>query len=323
MIVIRTDANKNIATGHLMRCLAIANECHNLGTPVCFVFADNESKDLLKKLSPHHENYEVKVLDTRYDDMEAELDIITKFLSGKKTKTLLFDSYYVTPKYLSELKKYCNTSYCKTYYLDDLKAFEYPVDVVINYTDTPSYTPLREQFRDVDYTVRENVSDILVTTGGTDDGNITGKVIEVIQSTLTGSVNIHAVIGVLNSFRDKLRILANENPNIKLYENHPEMAELMKKCDVAISTAGTTLFELCAVGIPTICFPIADNQIPGAKKLAGNEAVILMPEFDGQELADYLKELTSDYNKRKSLSKTMRDLIDGYGAKRIASLLCS
>ena len=81
MIIIRTDANKTIATGHLMRTLAIAKECHNLRAPVCFVLADNESADLLKKFYPNWQDFNIHILNTPYNDMEKELNAFTAFIN--------------------------------------------------------------------------------------------------------------------------------------------------------------------------------------------------------------------------------------------------
>lgn len=39
-----------------------------------------------------------------------------------------------------------------------------------------------------------------------------------------------------------------------------KMSELMQQCDMAVSAAGSTLYELCACGMPTITYVLADNQ---------------------------------------------------------------
>ena len=52
---------------------------------------------------------------------------------------------------------------------------------------------------------------------------------------------------------------------IHLYQSHSRLSELMLEADIAISAGGTTLFELCAAGVPTITYTIADNQTQGAE----------------------------------------------------------
>ncbi|MCL2717333.1 MAG: UDP-2,4-diacetamido-2,4,6-trideoxy-beta-L-altropyranose hydrolase [Lachnospiraceae bacterium] len=331
MILIRTDANPRIATGHLMRTLTIAREFNHRNIPVCFVLADNESECIFKKLclDLDNENLQVEILNTKFDDPDSEIPAFTDILAQKNPLALLIDSYFVTPSYLTEVKKHT-----RTLYLDDLNSFDYPVDVVINYcigaenlyeTQTnkkyllgPDYAPLREQFRDISYQVNEKVTNILITTGGTDEEGITGQIAAAVYAALDESVTCHIVIGTLNRHREHLYGLAQANPQIIIYENHTEMAILMQRCDLAISAAGSTLYELCAVGVPTICFTTADNQLPNATGLSAIEATVYAED---KNFALYIGELAFDYPRRKKLSKQMRRLVDGYGACRIVDEL--
>jgi UDP-2,4-diacetamido-2,4,6-trideoxy-beta-L-altropyranose hydrolase len=314
MIIFRTDANETIATGHLMRCLAIACECRRQ-TEVCFVFADEKSAELLQKLCPTWQDYQIEILHTPFDRPDEEITAFTEIITQNQPTSTMIDSYYVTPAYLTAVSQHT-----RTFYLDDLKAFDYPVARIIHYNDDPQYTPLREQFRDVQYEVREKVSDILVTTGGSDETGMSEKIITAAQTVLTKQVNatpatLHLVLGVLNQHRDRLRELAAANQNIIIHENIPEMAALMSKCDLAVSAAGSTLCELCAVGVPTICFTTAANQIPNAERLAAQHAVLYAKD---KQFEAPIETLIADYPRRRTLSANMRQIIDGHGAIRIA-----
>lgn len=104
------------------------------------------------------------------------------------------------------------------------------------------------------------------------------------------------------------------------------MAALMQRCDLAVSAAGTTLCELCAAGVPTVSFTMADNQLVTARQF---EACATVPYAGDVRTADNLPSvlcrtlhrLASDYEGRKSLSSSMHRLIDGNGAGRIADAL--
>jgi spore coat polysaccharide biosynthesis predicted glycosyltransferase SpsG len=314
MIIFRTDANEKIATGHLMRSLSIAAECRRQ-TEVCFVFADDTSESLLKELCPTWQDYDTMNLGIPYGDPEAELAAFSQILTVERPSALFVDSYAVTPNYLATLNKKA-----PTYYLDDLKAFDYPVHKVINYNDNPAYAPLRAQFRDVPYKVRKNIIDILITAGGSDEAGMTETILRETMNALTEPVNTHVVLGVLNRQHDRLHDLAATDARITLYENISDMAALMKGCDLAISAAGSTIYELCAIGVPTICFTSADNQINGATALAAENAVIYATD---RQFAKHIRQLAADYHQREALSANMRSLIDGYGATRIAEELLS
>ena len=65
--------------------------------------------------------------------------------------------------------------------------------------------------------------------------------------------------------RAELAVMAGKDSRIVLHEQVSDMAALMSTCDLAFSAGGTTLYELCAVGVPSVSFSMADNQLPGVK----------------------------------------------------------
>lgn len=369
VIYIRTDGNSNIATGHLVRCLCIAQALENLGKTVCFLVSDKDSKTLLEDLAesifPDYSSYSTKLLETAvYDNLELEIDEIVEFLgsshndfksntltntsildeSEKNIPTVLIDSYFVTKDYLSSLRKIA-----KIAYMDDLRAFDYDVDMVINYDVIPEskeeeyrqaytnaditllgaqYTPLRNQFQNQKVVMREKIRDVLITTGGSDPYHFTESLV---FSLLTQNidVNLHVVVGRL--FRDTttLKSLVGKYPQVHLYHNVNNMAELMKQCDFAVSAAGTTLYELCALGIPAISFTMADNQIIMAETFKETQAVPYAGDirdarnFNVAEcISNHLHFLMKDTDMRKVQQEKMRSLVDGNGAANIAIELC-
>ncbi len=338
MIMFRADADQVIATGHLMRTLTIAEECAERGVPVCFVLSAGESERIFKALCPEWAKYQIRILPGSYRRPEEELPVLKSLLEQEKPQALLIDSYYVTETYLKELK-----GYTRIFYLDDLRSFDYPVDTVINYDvisrdELPryqsgyqnaqkqllgaAYTPLRKQFGGVPYQIREQVAQVLITTGGTDDANITGKILTSVRQATENTVEIHVVVGKLNKNKDWLRKSAERLGRIHLHENVLQMADLMQRCDLALSAAGTTLYELCAVGVPTICFAIADNQLAAAEGFAAAGAVVYERGLDFQDdFSEKIKSLADDYPQRCQRSAVMRQLVDGKGAERIVAEL--
>ena len=170
MIGIRADANKTIASGHVMRCITIAKQVCELGKRVTFFMADEESKAMFLDFSKDIPKVDIVVLGSNWQDMESELPRLKEEILERGVDTLLVDSYMVTRDYFAELSKVCRTAY-----LDDLGKEAYPVDIVINYSGFYeelgydklyegvcgfsgektrlllglAYAPLREQFSDV------------------------------------------------------------------------------------------------------------------------------------------------------------------------------
>lgn len=361
LVYFRTDGNSHIATGHLVRCLSIADACFSLGMKVCFLVSDQESKALLQSFDPAC-RFPVRILETAvYDDPKRELPELLSILSDSTSipgfsadsfdtnvtlddVIFFLDSYYVTEHYLSAVR-----AVAKVAYLDDLQLFDYPVDLLINYDVIPesrsatyqaayqnaartllgaSYTPLRAQFTNLQPYCRDRVSNILVTTGGSDPYHFCLRLIAAFrENSFLHLCQLHVVVGRLNEDKDKLYKLADELPFLQLHENVSDMASLMTSCDLAVSAAGTTLYELCAAGVPSIGFCLADNQLTAAK--AFDEAGAIPCAGDIRRSCDevlgnvmnFVTYMSENFKKRKAALETMRQLVDGKGAVRIAEAL--
>ncbi len=349
-ILIRADGNPQIATGHLRRCLSIAEALLGEGAKVDFALADSVSAALFSSFAPPG-LYPVHVLHTDYRKPEDELEALGTLLRQGCYDVLLMDSYFVTPDYLTALKRMV-----KTAYLDDLCAFDYPADLVINYDPAPPadfytaagrllagcrYTPLRRQFQGIRPQIRKQVESVLLSTGGTDDLNVAGRLMaellegEGVQKESSDSPcippaawNYHILTGPMNRHRASLERLAQAHPNVTLHENVSRMADLMGECDLAVSAAGTTLYELCAAGLPSVSYTLADNQLATARDM---ERLASLPwagdaRKDAQlprRISGLVMELAQDEKKRRALSAAMHACVDGNGAARIAQALCA
>ena len=346
LVYFRTDGNSHIATGHLVRCLSIADACFSLGMKVCFLVSDQESKALLQSFDPAC-RFPVRILETAvYDDLEKELPEVLGMLNeaGQAEQIFFLDSYYVTEHYLSAVR-----TAAKVAYLDDLQLFDYPADLLINYDVIPesrsasyqaayqnaartllgaSYTPLRAQFTDLQPYCRDRVSNILVTTGGSDPYHFCLRLIVAFrENSFLHLCQLHVVVGRLNEDKDKLYKLADELPFLQLHENVSDMASLMASCDLAVSAAGTTLYELCAAGVPSMSFCLADNQLTAAKAFDVAGAIPCAGDIRRScdevlgNVMNFVTYMSENSKKRKAALETMRQLVDGKGAMRIAKAL--
>lgn len=342
-ILIRADGNQEIATGHLMRCLSVAQALKERKLPVLFAVADENSAQLLRSFMAGEEEFPVICLDTDYRKPAAELDRLCAAILENNIGCVLIDSYFVTPSYLAGLQRAA-----KTAYIDDIYSFDYPADLIINYDAAPpadfyknctykllglSYTPLRKQFRGLHPKVRPQVKDILISTGGTDPCGVAERLVGRLLC-LPGKQDIryHILAGPMHSGRAALKLLEEKHPEIRLYEQVSDMAALICRCDLAVSAAGTTLYELCAAGVPAVSFTMADNQLAGARDMERFAGIPYVG--DARTTSDFIEKLakaifslSSCYDKRFSLAHSMHQMVDGNGSARIAEglekLLCS
>lgn len=353
-IYFRTDGNEEIAIGHIMRCLSIARACRDLHAAACFLVSDEKSTAVLKECFTSPDEFPIQCLHSDYRDLEAGLSSLQYILDNSSSDVhstnvpiFFIDSYFVTEAYLSELRKFCRTAY-----IDDMLLFDYPVDLVVNYDILSAgvsaqacyhkanrrllgadYTPLREQFQDVPYEVRREARNILISTGSTDKYNLAGELLKKVFSAQSASdlqkCRYHVITSRLNSCFQTLEQLALMYPAIHIHENVHDMAALMSLCDLGVSAGGTTLSELCAVGVPSVSFASADNQLnavngfssKGIIPYAGNAR--LSPTDVIAAIILFLENNINSYENRQKASQNMRAFIDGRGSARIASALIS
>lgn len=333
MIVFRADGNPQIGTGHVMRCLSLADAFRERGIRSAFVTAEPYMRPLIQD-----RGYECFVLDSPYDRMEEEFPALLPLLRTERPAAVILDSYFVTPEYMSALRAESTLAY-----IDDLAAFDYPADVVVNYNlygETmdyppgkayllgPRYAPLREQFRNLaPRTAGERTEGILISTGGTDQYHVALRCVEYLleHPPVSGDV-YHIVLGAMNRDAEQIEQLAAAVPYIEPHRQVADMCGLMLQCEAAVSAAGTTLYELCACGLPAVTYILADNQMQGA---AAFEAAGLMPcagdvrrdpSFP-ERIFSKLERLMADPRGKEAVSRRMQRLVDGEGAAHLAEAL--
>lgn len=350
MTGIRADGNNQIGIGHIMRCLTIADALKEIGEGVVFFIADHSCEEMISD-----RGFECHVLGTPFDDMEAELVVLQAAMEEKKVNSLLIDSYYVTETYLKTLRE-CVV----TVYLDDMDSFPYPVDLLVNYNvfakaldypygveyvengkvgkvvkeditlvlAGPKYAPVRKEFADCRGEVKDEVSDILITLGGSDAYNLSCK----ISKALLKVTNLHlsVVCGPFNLHKQALYELAANEPRVTVHENVKDMWNLMKKSDLAVSAAGSTMCELAVAGVPIATFSFVENQRRIAEAFGAKKAAVTIGHYNpGAEdaflhaMEESVKKLMVSKENRKKLAENARKMVDSCGATRIARAIVS
>lgn len=334
IVYIRADANKEIGTGHIMRCLSIADRITDLGSNAVFIIADCQSEQIIRE-----KGYETICINAQWDKLDKEIDIMVELCHKKLIKKLIVDSYFVTKNYLEILKKVTNIVY-----IDDLDKFIYPVNLLINYnfyagdmgytskykgTLTKlllgtAYVPLRKEFENIGSREFSGINKILITSGGTDNFNMIDNILRcLLKKQEYKDIEIYCIIGRFNINREKLQQTYEKFPNIHLLSNVNNMSCYMVECDLCITAGGSTIYELCACGIPSILYSIADNQINVAQKVSymGLFSWVGDVREDMESCLARIEEGISLYRDGKfwtEISSRMKMSVDGKGALRIA-----
>ena len=339
MLYFRVDANPEIATGHVMRCLSIAMAAKSRGIESMFIVADEWGKKLIEE-----KGFPIYCLNSDWKQKEDELLQLCSYLCDEKAKMLIVDSYQVTDAYIEKLREYV-----KVVYIDDIDKLRVPADILINYNNYGSdeefrnryrqhlgadaklllgceYAPLREEFRQRIPQFTDKVRGVFLSTGGADKFHIGLRLVEELLKRGL-QTDIHIVAGSFHTDKEVLRELANLHSNCILHENVTNMSEIMTMCDIAVSAGGSTTYELCACGIPMILFSFADNQLSIVKTHDKQGTAIYCGDYRDEKeglikrIADMVFVLEKDVEKRRKLYQKSMALVDGKGALRIVEAL--
>ncbi|MBQ3907133.1 MAG: UDP-2,4-diacetamido-2,4,6-trideoxy-beta-L-altropyranose hydrolase [Lachnospiraceae bacterium] len=344
MILFRADGNAKVGYGHVMRCLSLADAFRSMGETCKFVLAGDDLKQRIEE-----RGYETFLLSTAFDEMEAELPQLQKLLKEQNPTLLIVDSYYVSEAYFKALRGLG----VKIVYVDDLGLAPYEVDALLNYNlyatsiDYASlyanetlpklllgttYVPLRAQYANV--TPKETpkqVKNIFISTGGTDLIGLSKSLFDYVighrEETIENTgFQYHFLLGGGNPFKDEILRGAEKEVSIKAYLNIPSIKPLLETCDLALSAAGSTLYEICALGVPCITYVLADNQLQGNH--AFEESGLMQSLGDlrdkenlGEQAFKAIKSLADDYDRRVQISLKMQAFVDGHGAENAAKAL--
>ena len=182
----------------------------------------------------------------------------------------------------------------------------------------PSFSDLREA--SLARRKGSGLNRILISMGGVDASNSSCRVLESLKKCrLPAHVILTVVMGKHAPHHRQVMELAKSMPwCTEVLVNVSNMAALMAQCDLAIGAAGTTSWERCCLGLPTLLLVLADNQIPGANALHRSNSAILLSDFESldEQLLHSLN-LVSTPEVLKTMSDSSAHVTDGLGTSRV------
>jgi UDP-2,4-diacetamido-2,4,6-trideoxy-beta-L-altropyranose hydrolase len=335
-LLLRTDASTAIGTGHVMRCLALSKAWQETGGEVYCLMA--ESIPALEERLAREGVTATRIAAAPGTASDAAQTAAEARRLG--AAWVVADGYRFEPDYIRELK----AAGLRVLSLDDDGRFDfYAADVVLNQNISassvmyakrepftrlllgPEYVLLRPEFlaepraREHPATARK----VLVTMGGSDSENVTGKVLLALRKT-DANFETRIVVGSGNPWQDELQGLAAERDGFQLERSPANMAPLMRWADIAISGAGSTCWELAYLGLPAIVIALSRDQQEIARGLAENEVAVSLgwhANLSEEQISEALLRLMSDPGRRRAMSERGRKLVDGRGAERVVAFL--
>jgi len=184
-----------------------------------------------------------------------------------------------------------------------------------------SYALLRPEFaewRDFSLKRRSNpqLKTLLITMGGVDADNVTSRVLTALRDCILPSdLKITVVMGGAAPWLEKVKQLAGQMPYpTEVMVNVTNMAEIMANSDLAIGAAGSTSWERCCLGLPSLMVVLAENQQSIAKGLQGQGAANLFRIDCIKTLQSRVLAMTQ--NKLQHMSEASRQIVNGLGVQR-------
>lgn len=337
-LLIRADANAHKGTGHLMRCLALAQGWQARGGRATFITAC-ESDGLRQRLSD--EGFQVIALEHPYPD-PADWEMTSKMLAAHPGAWVVLDGYHFDPAYQRQIREAGHPLLV----IDDMAHLDhYYADVVLNqninaeqlrYSCEPytrlllgtRYVLLRSEFlawRGWQREILEVTRKILVTLGGGDPDNQTLKVIRALRQVGVDDLEAVVVVGASNPHYQELKFaIRNSQFTIRLVRNVSNMPELMAWADVAISAGGSTCWEMAFMGLPTILLVLAGNQRDIAEGVSEADVALNLGWFEqvtDAHIVDALSRLLVNCDQRHQMSRSGQALVDGMGRERVVLAL--
>jgi len=314
-VIFRVDASTRIGTGHVMRCLQLADDLMDSGRVVWFVCRAHKGH-MAKEIRRHGHKTILLPLNKieRIVNLGEELDYSTWLgvpweqdveqtldkIPDNCLKWLVVDHYGIDRNWESRFK---TVTGAKVLVIDGMANRIHNCDILLDQTYSPSgeerwkgllpstcrrlvgpkFALLRREFIEARRSYRKRdgiIRRILITFGGVDEPNVTSVAIEALDKLPCENLEIDVAIGARNPHFAGLSKKFHQQRNIHLHLQPKNMAQLMANADLSISAGGTLLLEQCFMQLPSVVVSIAHNQIGPARALHDLGAVAYLGNVD-------------------------------------------
>lgn len=335
-LLIRADATIQMGTGHLMRCLALAQAVQRQGGVVYFaIFAC--SVPLQNRLIDEG----FKLCHLLSCELGSLLDAqkTAQFAKQLQCDWVCVDGY----QFGTDYQQYLNQLGCRSLFLDDYgHAESYSADLILNQNLSAQpnlyqnripntrlllgikYTLLRKEFwqwRGWQRKISTVANHLLITLGGSDPNNVTAWVLDALQKIQNQTFKITVIVGNTNPHRNALiEKVKHSIHEIDLVFDAIDMSSYLVSANLAISAGGSTTWELAFLGLPSLIVTLADNQRAIAQALHEKGIAISVgeaSELNADQFVNLLQQLAHNPEHRQMMSQKGQALIDGEGGDRV------
>lgn len=341
-VFICTDASRLIGTGHLVRCLLLAEKLQKRGASIHFILKSSSTyaHDLTRS-----RQFSFSILpDHHFTHVSYLLDTIKK---GKYTpKWLLIDSDepgFYDLSFQDQIREQgvrLGMIVFKTggVFHVDLLHNQNPLALTADYQTLANteqllglrYVILKDEYAalqgQVDPEKSRRIDQVLINFGGVDIQNKTGRIVRLLLEHFP-DWQLILVLGAMYDRVDELQGLLKgvAEDRYRIYVNTPAMPQLMAEADLAITGGGLTAWELGVLYTPNLVIPSSGREVQTAERLAELSLIYYFGpdgEVSDQELIQGLKAIEAEPEKRLGVVQRMASELDVNGADEVARIIC-
>jgi UDP-2,4-diacetamido-2,4,6-trideoxy-beta-L-altropyranose hydrolase len=335
-LAFRVDASLTSGTGHVMRCLTLAEELRRRGAETEFLCRDEPGNLIALIGSRGHQTGTLAP-----DQNDAERSVA--HLSRMRPDWIVVDHYALDRRWESAARS-CGG---RIFVIDDLANREHDCDLLLDQNlyegvETryaplvpphcrrligPRFALLRPEFADARDRLSRRVgplSKILVNFGGADDSNETARILRLLHEVLPAHVAIEVALGPANPHSQAIGSMVFPGRPVIVHVGTNSMAQLMSEADTFIGAGGTTTWERFCLGLPSLVIAVAENQVPTAQylgKLGAIDYIGRAEDLTEDGLRVALSRFLMDQEGRSRMADLGMQLVDGKGAERVAGAL--
>lgn len=285
--VLRADASSSIGVGHVMRSLSLGEALLDEGFGVELV-----SFELAPSLQSLATSCGIEVVELTCAPRSSE---DAQFVLTRNADIVVVDGYEFSREFFAALE----LSETPFAVIDDnAETNAKSPNAVINQNPHASasmyahlqgnpklllglqYAMVRKEVREVAaMNLPSREGEVFVAMGGADFLGLTAPIVEALAET---GLQIRVAVGHANTQRAHIQKLADQLGNVTLIEQQDYVSSLAS-AHIAVLAAGSSLWETCAVGTPSIGLVVADNQFASAnaaKKLGFTRVVDCRVRFN-------------------------------------------
>lgn len=346
-VLIRADASPTIGSGHIARCLTLARVLRKQGSHVAFACRQLPGHRLDALSTEGFETFALPEFYPGEDPQQAiesmlpwqaDIDALDLLLEDHaEFDWIIVDHYGLDHHWQTAARRWAP----RIAAVDDLATRRYSVDLLLNqnlsglsdnYTPLlpegcrtllgPRYAMLREEFDCPAIDIKPEARRVLVNFGGFDAAMQTHHAMLALADFT--ELEVDFVAGVDNPAWAQMQALAQTRPNWRLHSFVSDFHQRMTEADLFIGAGGGTSWERAALGLPTICIAVSNNQQVNGEVMAAAGAHVFMgarEQVSVTQLRDAIGFVAGNVYLRQSLAERSRQMVDGRGALRVAAAL--